>query len=161
MSSLRYLIVDDSPTVRLTIRRALTQAGTPADLVGEADSAMSAAEEFEKSPPDVVFIDISLPEGGQFRTGEGTFLDFLLKSPSPFQGGNDVARAMLNRNPQLKVIVCTGNPPDDPRVREMIKAGAFQLLEKPIRLAQVLDVVHAVEGELAAAQSPERPPTKS
>lgn len=150
MSSLKVLIVEDSPTVRMTIRHALTQEGTPGDHVWEADSASLAMRAFDERHPEVVFIDITLAEAGGLPVGSPGFLDFLSSGPRPYEGGHQVARAMLARNPKLKVVVCTGNPPDDPRVRELIKAGAFTLLSKPIRLAQVREVLRALRDESAA-----------
>jgi len=42
MTELRFLVVDDSPTVRLTIKQALVQESVPADRISEAGSASEA-----------------------------------------------------------------------------------------------------------------------
>ncbi len=147
MTDLRYLIVDDSPTVRLTIRQALTQDGVPADRVSEADSAAAATRAFDHDHPDVVFLDVTLSDAPAPATGR---ILGILDPPRPVaQGGNDVARYMIAKDPKVTVVVCTGNPADDPRVRELIQGGAFQLLQKPIRLAQVREVLRQVREERA------------
>lgn len=148
MASLRYLIVDDSPTVRLTIKQALSQEGVPAESVRESGSASEAVAAFDQFHPQVVFLDISLSEGAGAR-GPGP-IDLLHQPRNPNQGGHDVARYMLGKSPDLTVVVCTGNPSDDPRVQALIKAGAFEVLHKPIRLAQIREVLQQVAKERAA-----------
>lgn len=147
MTALRYLIVDDSPTVRLTIKQALGQEQVPGDNIREASSATEAVTTFDHFHPDVVFLDVSLTEGPATVPGGDQYLNILNRPRTPLQSGNEVARYMISRNPQLTVVVCTGNPSDDPRVRELIKGGAFQLLQKPIRLAQIREVLRQVRDE--------------
>ena len=151
MTELRFLVVDDSPTVRLTIKQALVQESVPADRISEAGSASEAITAFDRDAPDVVFLDVSLTEGGAPASPQ--ILDILSRPRTAPQGGNDVARYMIAHNPKLTVVVCTGNPEDDPRVRELIKGGAFQLLRKPVRLAQIREVVRQVRDERANAEA--------
>ena len=150
MSELRYLVVDDSPTVRLTIRQALTQEKVPASAIWEASSAAEAVAEFDRSQPDVVFLDVTLTEGPAAEP----VLDILHRPPAAPKSGNDVARILRSRNPGVTIVVCTGNAPDDPRVRELIKGGAFQLLQKPVRLAQIREVLRQVRDERGGSSAP-------
>ena len=146
MTELRYLIVDDSPTVRLTIRQALNQEKVPAENVQEASSASEAVAQFDRVHPEVVFLDVTLTEGRASAPGDEV-LDLLNRPrPSP-KSGNDVARYMRSRDPGVTIVVCTGNAADDPKVRELIKGGAFQLLQKPVHLAQIREVLHQVAEE--------------
>ncbi|MGA9839173.1 MAG: response regulator [Thermoplasmata archaeon] len=147
MTVLTYLVVDDSPTVRLTIKQALSQEQVPPEHVSEASSASEAVATFDRVHPDVVFMDVSLTEGAAATPGGDQFLNILNRPRTQLQSGNEVARYMRARNPNLTVVVCTGNPSDDPRVRELIKGGAFQLLQKPIRLAQIREVLRQVRDE--------------
>jgi CheY-like chemotaxis protein len=155
MTLLRYLIVDDSPTVRLTIKQALLREKVSESDVFEAGSASEAATAFDRKNPDVVFLDITLSEGAG---ATGPFLDLLHQPRNPSQSGNDVARYMRSRQPGVTIVVCTGNPADDPRVRELVKAGAFQVLQKPVRLAEIREVLQQIraerEGSDSAAASP-------
>jgi CheY-like chemotaxis protein len=152
MTDLRYLVVDDSPTVRLTIKQALSLESVPAERISEAGSAADAIAAFDRDHPDVVFLDVSLTEAGGPAAANPQFLDILSRPRATPQSGNDVARYMIARNPNLTVVVCTGNPGDDPRVRELIKGGAFQLLQKPVRLAQIREVVRQVRDERSTAE---------
>jgi CheY-like chemotaxis protein len=150
MSELRYLIVDDSPTVRLTIRQALSQEKVNADLVAEAGSAAEAVVQFDRTHPEVVFLDVTLSEGG---AGKPVF-DVLNPQAAAPKNGNDVARYMRSKDAGVTIVVCTGNAADDPRVREMIKGGAFQLLQKPVRLAQIRQVLLQVRDERESPGAP-------
>jgi CheY-like chemotaxis protein len=154
MTALRYLVVDDSPTIRLTIRKALVQESVAEDLISEAGNAREAIAAYDRDHPDVVFMDVSLTSGNPpAPTQAGSVTNLLAPPRSLVQNGNDVVRYMTARNPKLTVVVCTGNSPDDPRVRELIQGGAFQLLQKPVRLAQIRDVVQQLTAERAAADS--------
>lgn len=147
MAALRYLIVDDSPTVRLTIRQALRQESTPAQLVSEADSAGAAITRFDEEHPDVVFLDIDLTAVDPASRDAARVLDFLHPVANTDRDAPNVARYMLGKNAKLKIVVCTGNPTDDPRVRELIKLGAFHILSKPVHLAQIREVLKDVRAE--------------
>lgn len=60
MSELTILLVDDHPVVREGFRRLLER--TPGyRVVAEADDAASAYQAYQKSRPDVVVMDLSLP----------------------------------------------------------------------------------------------------
>ncbi len=80
------------------------------------------------------------------RPGSPVF-DLLNPRSAAPKSGNDVARYMRSKYPGVTIVVCTGNPADDPRVREMVKGGAFQLLQKPVHLAQIRQVLLQVRDE--------------
>jgi|SRR5580658_335705 CheY-like chemotaxis protein len=149
MVELRYLIVDDSPTVRLTIKQALSQEKVDASRVAEAGSAAEAVTQFDKTHPDVVFLDVTLTE-----SAAPAVFDVLGRPNTVPKSGNEVARYMRAKNPGVTIVVCTGNPGDDPRVREMIKGGAFQLLQKPVHLAQIRQVLLQVRDERDSGTGP-------
>lgn len=64
----RILIVDDSPLLRATARRAVLQAGAAPENVREAQNGREALELLQKQPADVVLLDINMPvmDGFQF-----------------------------------------------------------------------------------------------
>lgn len=64
----RVLIVDDSPLLRATARRAVLQAGVPPELVREAKNGREALDALLQQPADVVLLDINMPvmDGYQF-----------------------------------------------------------------------------------------------
>lgn len=64
----RILIVDDSPLLRATARRAVLQAGAAPENVREAQNGREALELLQRQPADVVLLDINMPvmDGFQF-----------------------------------------------------------------------------------------------
>lgn len=64
----RILIVDDSPLLRATARRAVQQAGIPKEQVREACNGKEALELLQQEPFDLVLLDINMPvmDGFQF-----------------------------------------------------------------------------------------------
>jgi two-component system LytT family response regulator len=58
---IRALIVDDEPLARAAIRNML-KTHTEIDVVGECDSGADAVRTIESSGPDLVFLDVQMPE---------------------------------------------------------------------------------------------------
>jgi DNA-binding NarL/FixJ family response regulator len=56
----RILIVDDHPSFRATVRTLLLADGF--DVVGEAEDGRSALEAVERLQPDLVLLDVQLPD---------------------------------------------------------------------------------------------------
>jgi two-component system LytT family response regulator len=61
MSSIRVLIVDDEPIARKGIRRLLDEA-PDVEIVGECGDGAEAASAIRKQSPDLVFLDVQMPE---------------------------------------------------------------------------------------------------
>ncbi|HEX7154654.1 MAG TPA: LytTR family DNA-binding domain-containing protein [Thermoanaerobaculia bacterium] len=59
---IRAVVVDDEPLARLHLLRLLAEHDD-VHVVGEADSAAAAAELLAQKTPDVVFLDIEMPQG--------------------------------------------------------------------------------------------------
>src|SRR5262245_55021609 len=59
------LIVDDGMTIRLLVREALEQAGF---FVEEAENGRQALKMFQQLPPDLVLLDVMMPELDGFET---------------------------------------------------------------------------------------------
>ena len=64
----RILIVDDSPLLRATARRAVLQAGAEPSQIREAGNGQEALALLREQPADVVLLDINMPvmDGFQF-----------------------------------------------------------------------------------------------
>ena len=57
----RILIVDDSPLLRKTARRAVVQAGADPTRIREAGNGREALDALAKEPADIVLLDINMP----------------------------------------------------------------------------------------------------
>jgi DNA-binding NarL/FixJ family response regulator len=65
MDTLRVLIVDDHPSFRATARALLQSEGY--DVVGEAEDGVSALRQAKELEPDIVLLDVQLPDFDGFE----------------------------------------------------------------------------------------------
>jgi two-component system response regulator DevR len=118
--TLKLLLVDDSELVRMGLRALLT-AERAIQIVGEAGSVTAGIEAATKVHPDVVLMDIRLPDGTGF----------------------DACRKILQKLPDTKILFLT-SVVDDHLVDEAIRSGGHGYLLKEINgrglVQAVLDV---------------------
>lgn len=117
-AALRVMVVDDHPMWRDGVARDLTEEGF--DVVATADSVHTAAHVAKAVRPDVVLMDMQLPDG----TGAQATAGILAVSPSSH------------------VLVLSASEERD-HVLEAVKAGATGYLVKSARRAELVDAVHA------------------
>ncbi|MCI4322817.1 MAG: response regulator [Thermoplasmata archaeon] len=146
--SAKVLIVEDAASVRMTLERMLEQAGIPKDRISSVDSGETALKVFAEVSPTIVFLDIELGTLSDAST------DSAARKVRDISGGAaaewdgvKVARRMLQTNPFLKIVVATGLTRDHPKVRAMIQVGVFEVIEKPLRLARIQQVLKLIEDE--------------
>jgi two-component system response regulator DevR len=117
---IRLALVDDSELVRLGLRTLLEDAPGLC-LVGEAGTAAAALELCARERPDVVLLDIRLPDGT----------------------GLDVCRQLRKRLPDTRVIFLT-SAGDGQTVDTAIRAGAHGYLLKEVNGSGLVEAVRAV-----------------
>lgn len=121
---IRILIVEDSTLVRQGIKIVLSTAGNPPlQVVGEAGTVADAIAACAQLKPDVVLLDIRLPDGS----------------------GLNACRAMLQSHPDVRIIVLTSHS-NDSFVYEAVTAGAHGYLMKEIDPAGLVQAVREVAG---------------
>jgi DNA-binding NtrC family response regulator len=108
----RFLIVEDDPLVRSSMRRFLEQNG---DAVIEAESVEEAHKSLRGARPDAAVLDYQLPDGD----------------------GLSILRALKASDPTLPVIILTAYASIDLAV-QAVKEGAEQFLSKPVELPALL-----------------------
>ena len=117
---IRVMIVDDHEVVREGLRTLLArQPGMT--VVGEAATAAEGIETAGRAKPDVVIMDVRLPDGN----------------------GVEACRAIREVRPETKVIMLTSYA-DDEAVFASIVAGAAGYLLKQTRGQALVDAVRAV-----------------
>jgi DNA-binding NarL/FixJ family response regulator len=104
--SVRVLVVDDSESTREMLREALSLVGS-VEVVGEAGSGREAVLRAAEVRPDVVLMDVRMPDGD----------------------GAAACRAIVADRPETRVLALTWS--DDPAtLRDMITAGAIGYIVK-------------------------------
>ena len=116
----RVLIVDDHAVVRAGLRLML-EGEADMDPVGEAGSAREAVLQARSLKPDLVLMDVVMPDGS----------------------GIEALPALLKEHPDLKVLILSMQ--DDPRyVREAFAAGASGYVLKEAADTEVVEAIREV-----------------
>lgn len=64
---IKAIIIEDEKMSRETLRHLLDKYCPEVEIVAEADGYRKGLEEIKKHPPDVIFLDIQMPDGSGFR----------------------------------------------------------------------------------------------
>lgn len=114
------LVVDDAQFMRLRLKNLLKEHGY--DVI-EADNGVKAIESYNIHKPDVVLMDITMPE----------------------MDGITALKAIKENDPNAKVIMCSALGQES-TVIEAIKSGAKDFIVKPFQPDKILDAVRKQVG---------------
>lgn len=122
-NSIRVVLVDDSALVRQGIKAVLT-AQTPVppiEVVGEAANVAEAIATASQLKPDVVLLDIRLPDGSGF----------------------DACKEILKRLPDTRILILTSFT-NDSFIYDAITSGAQGYLMKEIDPQGLVQAIHDI-----------------
>jgi two-component system chemotaxis response regulator CheY len=115
------LVVDDAIFMRTMIGDILRQAGF--EIVGEAATGTEAVELYRQLKPDLVTMDIVMPD----------------------MGGIDAVREIIKEDPGAKILMCSAMGQQG-LVVEAIQAGARDFVVKPFQPSRVIEAVQRLLG---------------
>lgn len=115
------LIVDDAAFMRMMIKDILTKNGF--EVVGEAENGAKAIERFKELNPELVIMDITMPE----------------------VDGIQAVKEIKTVNSAAKIVMCSAMG-QQAMVIEAIQAGAKDFIVKPFQADRVLEAVKKVLG---------------
>jgi len=118
----RILIADDSQFMRNILKNIIQKAGH--EIVGEASNGREAVELFKTLNPDLVMLDIVMPE----------------------MDGLEALKKIKEINPSAKVIMCTGLG-QQKLVVQAIENGAKGYIVKPFQAEFVIKEINRVLSE--------------
>ena len=118
--SIKILLADDHPILRHGLCQSL-QMRDDMQVVGEAESGLSATKLVRKLNPDVVIMDISMPD----------------------INGIDATHEIVRDFPDIKVIALSIHS-SNKFVREMFNAGARAYLLKDCEFDELVEAIHTV-----------------
>ena len=124
----RILIVDDSSISRITIREILESLGH--QIVGEADSGRGGIDAYRTLRPDLMTLDISLPD----------------------MDGIQVLRELRLKIPTVKVILISGN--DQKKVQDQARLLRAPLVCKPFSVETLANAVAQAAGPVSGSPKP-------
>jgi len=116
---IKVMIVDDHPIVRNGLEASLL-ADEGLELFGMAKSGAEALALCQESAPDVILMDVVMPE----------------------MDGLETTRAILDRHPQVKIIVLTSFPEED-LVQRALEAGAIGYLLKNVSISTLSTAIRS------------------
>ncbi len=116
MASPKIIIVDDNDLIR-TLLRGILRA-EDCEIIGEARNGTLALELIEKSKPDIVLLDVLMPE----------------------MDGLETLQNIKQQYPEIVVVMITGSPSKD-NVKESIQGGASGFIVKPFNSAKVIETL--------------------
>lgn len=117
----RILIVDDAAFMRMMIRDILTKNGF--EVVGEAEDGNQAIEKFKEVRPDLIMMDITMPE----------------------MDGIVALKEIKKIDPSAKIIMCSAMG-QQTMVIDAIQAGAKDFIVKPFQTDRVIDAINKTLG---------------
>ena len=122
---LAIVVVDDHRFMREVICAMLSRQPERYNIVGQAATAAEAVKVCTKSSPDLVVLDINLPD----------------------RSGIDAVADIKRNSPRTRILLCTGFVSDD-RIIDALRSGAHGFVEKTNSWSEFADAVHRVsEGE--------------
>ena len=80
---IKACIVDDEKKGRDSLQRLLEEYCSEINVIGQADSVESAHQFILKNKPDLVFLDVEMPQGSGFELLK-RFLSFPASAPRQF-----------------------------------------------------------------------------
>jgi two-component system, chemotaxis family, chemotaxis protein CheY len=115
----RVLVVDDASFMRMMIKDILTKHGY--EVVGEAADGVQAVEKYVELRPDLVTLDITMPE----------------------MDGIEALKRIRAVDPAARVIMCSAMG-QQAMVIDSIQAGARDFIVKPFQADRVIEAVRKV-----------------
>jgi len=115
------LVVDDAAFMRMMIKDVLSKNGY--EILGEAENGQKAIEKYEELNPDLVIMDITMPE----------------------VDGIQAVKEIKKIDGNAKIIMCSAMG-QQAMVIESIQAGARDFIVKPFQADRVVEAVKKVIG---------------
>ncbi len=117
----KVLICDDAAFMRMMIKDILSKNGY--EIAGEAENGKRAVEKYNETKPDLVLMDITMPE----------------------MDGIQALKAIRELDGNARVIMCSAMG-QQAMVIEAIQSGARDFIVKPFQAERVLEAVKKVVG---------------
>jgi two-component system chemotaxis response regulator CheY len=121
----RYLVVDDSVFARKNLIRMVESFG--GQIVGEAGDGHAAISEYNKVQPDIVLMDITMPQ----------------------MEGIEAAEQIVRQHPDARIVMVSSVGYQE-NIVAALQRGARHFVQKPVKAEVLYEVIKYVLGDEAA-----------
>src|SRR5690348_8490643 len=126
---IRYLVVDDSVFARKNVAKMVESFG--GEIAGEAGDGCTAITEYDRTGPDMVLMDITMPQ----------------------MEGIEAAERIVRAHPQARIVMVSSVGYQENIVAALQK-GARHFVQKPVKAEILYEVIKYVMGDDAAVATP-------
>ena len=116
----KILVVDDAMFMRTMIKNLLKNS-TEFEIIGEAENGLEAIQKFKELQPDIVTLDITMPE----------------------MDGLEALKEIIKIDANAKVVICSAMGQQS-MVLDAIKVGAKDFIVKPFQADRVIEALTKV-----------------
>ena len=117
---MKVLVVDDTPFMRKVLGDIIVSDGHT--VAGEAENGMEAIEMYKRLKPDVVTMDVVMPQ----------------------MDGITAMSRILDEDPYAAVVICSALNQKN-LIKKALKIGAWDYIVKPFVAERVVEVFHSLE----------------
>ena len=122
--SVRYLVVDDSVFARKNLIKMIEMFG--GEVAGEAGDGLTAIAEFNRTKPDIVLMDITMPQ----------------------MEGIEAAERIVRQAPEARIVMVSSVGYQE-NIIAALQKGARHFVQKPVKAEVLYEVVKYVLGDSA------------
>lgn len=115
----KVLIVDDAAYMRMMLKEILVDHGY--EIAGEAENGNEAVEKYQELHPDIVTMDITMPE----------------------MDGIDAVKRILAINANAKIVMCSAMGQQN-LVMKSLEAGARDFVVKPFEPERIIQTLESL-----------------
>ena len=119
---LRFLVVDDSVFARKNIAKMVEQFG--GQIAGEAGDGLTAITEYDRVKPDMVLMDITMPQ----------------------MEGIEAAERIVRQHPEARIVMVSSVGYQE-NVVAALQKGARHFVQKPVKPEVLYEVIKYVMGD--------------
>ncbi|HEV2289617.1 MAG TPA: response regulator [Candidatus Acidoferrales bacterium] len=125
----RYLVVDDSVFARKSLAKMIESFG--GELAGEAGDGCTAITEYTRTSPDIVLMDITMPQ----------------------MEGIEAVERIVRQHPEARIVMVSSVGYQD-NILAALQKGARHFVQKPVKPDVLYEIIRYVLNDETAAQTP-------